>query len=52
MSNNKKGALGLLVIGAYGVDIGSNSNQGAAYMWKIDKTLSDYYDEIVDNYRY
>ena len=45
---------GRIVIGARGDDVGSNNNQGqgSAYIWKIDKTLSDYYDDIVDNYRY
>ena len=43
---------GRIVVGAYSVDIGSNANQGAAYMWEIDEPLSDYYDEIVDHYRY
>ena len=43
---------GRIVVGSLYSDIGSNSSQGAAYMWKIDKTLSDYYDEIIDDYRY
>ena len=46
---------GKIVVGAYVKDIGSNNSQGAAYMWKTNKaltSLSDYYDEIVDHYRY
>ena len=50
--NSVSAGSGRIVVGASYNDIGSNGSQGAAYMWKIDKTLSDYYDDIVDNYRY
>ena len=40
-----------IVAGAH-FDYGVGNQEGSAYMWKIDKTLSDYYDDIVDNYRY
>ena len=42
---------GRIVVGAtYDDDNGSDS--GSAYIWEIDETLSGYYDDIVDNYRY
>ena len=42
---------GRIVAGAH-FDYGVGNQEGSAYIWEIDETLSDYYDEIVDNYRY
>ena len=42
---------GRIVAGAY-FDYGVGNQEGSSYIWEIDETLSDYYDEIVDNYRY
>ena len=42
---------GRIVAGAY-FDAGVGNQSGSAYIWEIDETLSDYYDEIVDHYRY
>ena len=42
---------GRIVVGAQ-EDDNNGSNSGSAYIWKTNETLSDYYDEIVDHYRY
>jgi hypothetical protein len=42
---------GRIVVGADGDD-NNGSSSGSAYIWKTNETLSDYYDEIVDHYRY
>ena len=42
---------GRIVAGAH-FDYGVGNQEGSAYIWEIDETLNDYYDDIVDNYRY
>ena len=43
---------GKIVVGAHQDGHGGATLVGSAYIWEIDETLSDYYDDIVDNYRY
>ena len=43
---------GRIVVGAHQDDHGGATLVGSAYIWEIDKTLDDHYDEILDHYRY
>ena len=42
---------GKIVVGSI-YDDDDGSNNGSAYVWNIGETLDDYYDDIIEHYRY